>query len=721
MPHSSSNSSPSSRTGPNFARAAGGRTSSESGHPHLRPTTPTSVHSSSSELGDNDIIPPPDPAAPRTLVLCFDGTGDQFDTDNSNVVRFFSLLKKDDRREQMVYYQAGIGTYTTPQVSTSLGQFVSKTLDEMVAWNLDAHVMSGYEFLMQNYEAGDKICLFGFSRGAYTARALAGMLHKVGLLPPHNFQQIPFAYKMYTRTDADGWKQSTEFKKAFCIDVDIEFIGVWDTVCSVGVIPHRLPFTASNTAIRTFRHALSLDERRAKFKANHYNHPTEWESKQGTHPGDMPRPRPRSSSSAKTAVNKLTKAAKARLMNFSGATTVTASTTAATTPDGTVKAAAATATVTTEKNIPSDADSMKLEATVTTTTAKASSTKSANRSPFWTNAWNKYDTLRTLMRKKGKQLTEEEEEFDKTAPIQGETDVKEVWFAGCHCDVGGGSVPDETHHALARIPLRWMIRECFRTKTGIRFHAELLKNIGLDPATLWPAPPPSHEWPGDEFVYPGVPMSEAPGRAALQQESAPPMLSVITATPLEKSHDDVARAEKAATRANLSAILSPPAPTAPPSVVQPALHGRTPTQQHARDFSQTPTLVNGGTETYVSSRTAAATVTVVPPGWGPDPNLNEEEEEKQDARCEIYDQLARRPCWWLLEFLPIEQRVQRAKDHKWEKHYRLNMGHGRDVPPDQRFLVHRSVKYRLDLKDLKGGPYKPRARWPSSVKPIYVD
>ena len=76
-------------------------------------------------------------------------------------------------------------------------------------------------------EAGDKICLFGFSRGAYTARALAGMLHKVGLLPSHNHQQIPFAYSMYTRTDELGWSQSTAFKKAFSIDVDIDFIGVW--------------------------------------------------------------------------------------------------------------------------------------------------------------------------------------------------------------------------------------------------------------------------------------------------------------------------------------------------------------------------------------------------------------------------------------------------------------------------------------------------------------
>lgn len=86
----------------------------------------------------------------------------------------------------------------------------------------------------------------GFSRGAYTAKwsvprrivstcspaltfvtSLAGMLHKVGLLPACNHQQVPFAYKMYKSPDAYGWKQSNEFKKAFSIDVDIEFLGVW--------------------------------------------------------------------------------------------------------------------------------------------------------------------------------------------------------------------------------------------------------------------------------------------------------------------------------------------------------------------------------------------------------------------------------------------------------------------------------------------------------------
>lgn len=94
---------------------------------------------------------------------------------------------------------------------------------------------------------------------------------------------------MFTKTDELGWKQSTAFKKAFSVDVDIEFLGVWDTVCSVGLIPRTLPFTASNTSIKTFRHAVSLDERRAKFKANLFNYATKEEEQLGTQPGDMPK------------------------------------------------------------------------------------------------------------------------------------------------------------------------------------------------------------------------------------------------------------------------------------------------------------------------------------------------------------------------------------------------------------------------------------------------
>ena len=107
------------------------------------------------------------------------------------------------------------------------------------------------------------------------------MIQKVGLLPSHNFEQLPFAYSMYTRQDEDGLRQSLLFKRAFSIDVRINFLGVWyvaramvqipvsppfrDTVESVGWSNSQLPFCSSNNAIKYFRHALALDECRVKF------------------------------------------------------------------------------------------------------------------------------------------------------------------------------------------------------------------------------------------------------------------------------------------------------------------------------------------------------------------------------------------------------------------------------------------------------------------------
>ncbi|KAH8987362.1 hypothetical protein EDB86DRAFT_2808911 [Lactarius hatsudake] len=334
---------------------------------------------------DTTVIPPSHEA--RTLVLCFDGTGDQFDADNSNIIQFFSMLKKDDKSQQLTYYQAGIGTYTIPEVATPFMAKVKRGIDMAIGSHLDAHVMGGYEFLMEHYHAEDKICIFGFSRGAYTARALAGMIHKVGLLPSGNHQQVPFAYKMFTRNDDIGWSQSTVFKKAFSVDVEIDFIGVWDTVCSVGLIPHTLPFTHSNTAVRYFRHAISLDEHRAKFKANHWHLRHEHDHK-GTNLGEMPR--------------------------------------------------------------------------------------SNHRHPHYHSSHHRRHHDRDH-KKNGEEDPEDG---------QWETDVREVWFAGCHCDVGGGSVPNGTRNSLARIPLRWMIRECFRANTGIQFYRESFKEIGLDPETL---------------------------------------------------------------------------------------------------------------------------------------------------------------------------------------------------------------------------------------------
>lgn len=177
-----------------------------------------------------------------------------------------ACLKKDDPN-QVTYYQSGIGTYDGSGLKTGF----SAGFDMAVGSGLGIHVRDAYRFLMQNYREGDRICLLGFSRGSYTVRCLAGMLHKVGLLPAHNRAQITFAYQFYKDDTPEGWKMSADFKKTFSNDVTVFFVGVWDCVASVGFIPRKLPFSKSPTnAIRYFRHAMALDEHRAKFKICRY-------------------------------------------------------------------------------------------------------------------------------------------------------------------------------------------------------------------------------------------------------------------------------------------------------------------------------------------------------------------------------------------------------------------------------------------------------------------
>lgn len=247
--------------------------------------SPSDHLSQQAGFGQNLPSPPPDghtsPAGffipgprdhqyqPRNLILCFDGTAKYFNDGNTNVIRLFQGLDKMKTDEQLCYYQPGIGTYVSP--TKAVGQIsrrFSKAIDMAVAWYLDDHIMGGYRFLMENYKEGDRIFLFGFSRGAYTARCLAGMLHIVGLLPKSNEEQIPFAYSLYKDKSDDGVQKAHGFKKAFSRHVSIEFMGVWDTVTSVGLAGRTLPFTSHNAVVRTFRQAFALDERRAKFRHN---------------------------------------------------------------------------------------------------------------------------------------------------------------------------------------------------------------------------------------------------------------------------------------------------------------------------------------------------------------------------------------------------------------------------------------------------------------------
>jgi uncharacterized protein (DUF2235 family) len=109
---------------------------------------------------------------------------------------------------------------------------------------------------------GDKMCLFGFSRGAYVARALAGFLTKCGLISKDNREQVHFAYELYKREDVAGIALAARFREGFARHVAVEFVDVWDTVASVGILRNTtLPFTDTNRGgIKTFRYALALDE-----------------------------------------------------------------------------------------------------------------------------------------------------------------------------------------------------------------------------------------------------------------------------------------------------------------------------------------------------------------------------------------------------------------------------------------------------------------------------
>ncbi|KAK7422649.1 hypothetical protein QQX98_001437 [Neonectria punicea] len=143
---------------------------------------------------------------PKKLILCFDGTGNTFTGSNAdtNVVKILNKLDRNDPN-QYHYYQTGIGTYDPNETSVNKTWFaemrssISQTVDQGIGTTFDAHVMSGYRFLMRYYDSGDKIYMFGFSRGAFTAKFLARMVNTVGLLCKGNEEMVPFAYRLYQR------------------------------------------------------------------------------------------------------------------------------------------------------------------------------------------------------------------------------------------------------------------------------------------------------------------------------------------------------------------------------------------------------------------------------------------------------------------------------------------------------------------------------------------
>jgi uncharacterized protein (DUF2235 family) len=216
----------------------------------------------------------------KNIVICCDGTGNKFGDENSNVVKLYSTLVVDGVR-QVGYYHPGVGTMGAPTAHNKISKAWSMAIGLVFGAGLLANVGDAYRYLMNVYADGDRVFLFGFSRGAYTVRAIAGMLHMFGLLSPGNEGLIPYIIQLFAKQTrkAGGMTNTFEvargFKETFCRHCPLHFVGVWDTVSSVGWIwdPLRLPYTAQNPDMVNGRHAVSIDERRCYYRDNLWGAP----------------------------------------------------------------------------------------------------------------------------------------------------------------------------------------------------------------------------------------------------------------------------------------------------------------------------------------------------------------------------------------------------------------------------------------------------------------
>jgi uncharacterized protein (DUF2235 family) len=214
----------------------------------------------------------------KRLVVCCDGTWNKPDNETiTNVEKIARTVQSDPRATggayQLVYYVSGVGA----------GSYAAdRLLGGAFGFGLFHNVIASYRFLAQNYEPGDEIFIVGFSRGAYTARSVAGMVGRVGLLTKVSLveERLPAAVHMYQRTDLpEGAFGASvdEFRHDHCHPAPVTFLGVFDTVGALGVpgfmrrAPRFHDVQLSGQILRA-RHALAMDETRMKFA------PTFWEA-----------------------------------------------------------------------------------------------------------------------------------------------------------------------------------------------------------------------------------------------------------------------------------------------------------------------------------------------------------------------------------------------------------------------------------------------------------
>jgi uncharacterized protein (DUF2235 family) len=225
----------------------------------------------------------------KNIVICLDGTNNKLKAAvNTNVVRLFAMLDLARPEHQVGYYDPGVGTFSSPSAWTPMARTVSRFAGLMFGAGLRQNLGEAYSYLTSVYKPGDLIFVFGFSRGAYTARALTGMLDVFGIFRPGSDNLVPYAVSEYAKQQKrnlsgdEARKQEKEFfqglrmyAKTHGVELPdrpkdhapVHFVGLWDTVKAAGNLGRQLrwPYTRQLPHAAAIRHAVSIDEKRRPF------------------------------------------------------------------------------------------------------------------------------------------------------------------------------------------------------------------------------------------------------------------------------------------------------------------------------------------------------------------------------------------------------------------------------------------------------------------------
>jgi hypothetical protein len=209
----------------------------------------------------------------KRLIVCLDGTWNTPDQGGNptNVIKIMRSIRARgvDGKPQIAFYDPGVGTG---------GFLFDRIIGGAFGQGLAENVKEGYRFLASNYERGDEVYIFGFSRGAYTARGLAGFVGYCGIMPRTSMDRLPgvwLAYQNRARPSADDRATLDAVRSIACTVLRITCLGVWDTVGALGIPAESLQWvnrgryeflnTKLGPDVDHAFHALAIDEKRGPF------------------------------------------------------------------------------------------------------------------------------------------------------------------------------------------------------------------------------------------------------------------------------------------------------------------------------------------------------------------------------------------------------------------------------------------------------------------------